>query len=144
MKRPRSNSRRPSRKWARAAGEAVVMGCLITALVIGSSADRESCAAAPAYQPQDTSTAAKAARTGACLTDVIVASDVGSLGERWRQATGGRERSLRRPNMPGRLTPHKRIQRTLTAPGQHGGAQPLNSVATSDFVTFPMAFRGSA
>src|SRR2546425_13168280 len=111
---------------------------------MGSSAARGPCAAAAReYTPHATSTAT-AARMDAWLTDVIVASDVGSLGERWRQATGGRERSLRRPNMPGRLTPHKRIQRTLTAPGQHGGAQPLNSVATSDFVTFPMAFRGSA
>src|SRR5207249_4054054 len=46
MNRPRSNSRSPSRKWARAAAEDVVIGWLITALVMGSSAARESCAAA--------------------------------------------------------------------------------------------------
>src|SRR5437879_12590420 len=98
MRRPRSNSRRPSRKCARASAEEVVMGWLITALVMGSSAERGPCAAAPADQLTDASTSARAARVDAWLTDIIVVSDVGSLGERWRQATGGRERSLARPN----------------------------------------------
>src|SRR5438876_6792835 len=115
MRRPRSNSRRPSRKCARASAEEVVMGWLITALVMGSSADRGPCAAAPADQLTDASTSARAARVDAWLRDIIV-SDVGSLGERWRQATGGRERSLARPNMPARRGRHKRIGGTLTGP----------------------------
>jgi len=92
------------------------MGWLITALVMGSSADRGPCAAAPADQLTDASTSARAARVDAWLTDIIVVSDVGSLGERWRQATGGRERSLARPNMPARRGRHKRIGGTLTGP----------------------------
>src|SRR5438132_5948843 len=68
MRRPRSNSRRPSRKCARASAEEVVMGWLITALVMGSSAERGPCAAAPADQLTDASTSARAARVDAWLT----------------------------------------------------------------------------
>src|SRR5439155_23828373 len=96
MRRPRSNSRRPSRKCARASAEEVVMGWLITALVMGSSADRGPCAAARADQLTDASTSARAARVDAWLTDIIVVSDVGSLGGRWLPAAGGRERYLGR------------------------------------------------
>src|SRR5207245_9433911 len=99
MRRPRSNSRRPSRKCARASAEEVVMGWLITALVMGSSVERGPCAAAPADQLTDASTSARAARVAAWLTDIIVVSDVGSLGERWRQANGGGERTLARTSM---------------------------------------------
>ncbi len=53
------------------------MGWLITALVMGSSADRGPCAAAPAVQLTDASTSARAARVYAWVTDVIVVSDVG-------------------------------------------------------------------
>src|SRR5437773_9907326 len=105
MRRPRSNSRRPSRKCARASAEEVVMGWLITALVMGSSAERGPCAAAPADQLTDASTSARGARVDAWLTDIIVVPDVGSLGGRWRHATRGRERSLARPNPADRRGP---------------------------------------
>src|SRR3989442_15940577 len=83
---------------------------------MGSSAARGPCAAAARqYTPHATPTAT-AVRMDAWLAPNLVASDVGSLGERWRQATGGRERPLRRPNMPGRRGPHKRIRPILTAP----------------------------
>src|SRR5437879_13909912 len=54
------------------------MGCCITALVIGSSADRGSWARAPAYQPPDANTTARTARTDTCLRYCMIASDVGS------------------------------------------------------------------
>src|ERR1041385_9002636 len=101
MRRPRSNSRSAARKCARASAEAVVMGWLITALVMGSSADRGPCAAAPADQLTDASTSARAARVDAWLTDIIVISDVGSLGERWRQGTRGRGPSPGGADKPG-------------------------------------------
>src|SRR6266480_4818266 len=81
-----------------------------------ASQERGLCAAAPPDQLTDASTSARAARVDAWLRDIIVVSDVGSLGERWRQATGGRERSLARPNMPARRGRHKRIRGTLTGP----------------------------
>src|SRR5256885_9160548 len=51
------------RSCARASAEEVVMGWLITALVMGSSAERGPCAAAPADQLTDASTSARAARS---------------------------------------------------------------------------------
>jgi len=82
MNRARSSSRWPRRKWSRAVAEDVVIGCFITALVIGSSAERGSCARAPEYQPLDANATVRAARTDACLTHRMVASVVGSVGER--------------------------------------------------------------
>src|SRR5262252_6056501 len=83
MKRPRSPSRTPSRKWARAAAEEVVMGWPITALVIGSSAARPSWAAAPPGHPADASTTASAARTA-----FIVVPPMWEFG--WTLAAGDR------------------------------------------------------
>src|SRR5690242_10477502 len=94
MNRPRSNSRWPARKCVRAAADEVVRGCSITALVTASSAARPSWARTVEYGPH--SAATSAARAITWLPDCIVASDVESVGERWRQATGGRERSLRK------------------------------------------------
>ena len=65
-----------------AVAEDVVIGCFITALVMGSSADRGSCATAPEYQPLDANASVRAAPTDACLTHRMVASVVGSVGER--------------------------------------------------------------
>src|SRR5213078_1285538 len=77
MKRARSSSRWPLRKWSRATAEDVVMGCCITALVMGSSVDRGSCATAPAYQPTD---ANSTVRTDRMVASFVAAEHAGRSG----------------------------------------------------------------
>jgi hypothetical protein len=71
-------------EWYRAAADEVVIGCLISALVMGSSADRPSCAVAAEYQPTDASTSVKPARADAKVRDCKLLD--GSLAVRRRTA----------------------------------------------------------
>ena len=91
--------------------EAVVIGWSITALVMGSSAARGPCAAAPAAQPADTSTTAR--------TDFIVVLRCGSGGT----LAAGDQRSGASPdgaNLSRIAGRHKRRRASLTGSEQPG------------------------